>query len=95
MEVLDFNRMNELCGDKNDPTEGKTTGAYGAYIKYPATRSVLKDMASSYHKQMVMNGSIKENDKNKYMIDTLRYNKILINVEQKKREDKINKLLDD
>ena len=97
MEVIDFDRLNELQGDRNDPTEGKELNGYTAkpYIKYPATRTALKDMVQQYNRHIMERGTPQMTSKMEYIIATLRYNKILINIEQKKRDKKLKDLLDD
>jgi hypothetical protein len=83
--IIDFERVNELTTTKEDkPDEG-----YAGVYQYGVCRKIIKEYLMIYNGEMKPKGIEFES-----VIDTLVYNRILIN-KAILREDRINKILND
>ena len=86
--IIDFDRINELTQHPND--KGRTDDTY-ASITFNITKSILKSYMETYINRYSRHA---DNTKLVEIIETLRYNKILIS-KSDIRDRKINNILDD
>ncbi len=93
--VIDYDRINELTAHDNDkPSEGYA----GLFVK--VARGTIRKHIKTYD-DMVMKKSISESEivikspAIKHIINSLIYNRILINIDVEKRENVLEQLLDD
>ena len=96
MEVIDFDRLNYLCADRNDPSEGMKNEIGMPILKYQVTRTILKEMVKVYNEYMMSNKLYTPPQRKfEYILATLRFNKILVNPDKVKRNNKIKEILDE
>lgn len=90
--IIDFERINKLSTHPNDHLSEKSLD--GALFTYGITRKTIKEYLEAYHKYTIegtkRNLSDSEAKRFQMVIDTLEYNRILID----KRDHKIGEILE-
>lgn len=90
--IIDFERLNKLTAHPNDDPS-KSPGYGGPIFTYNITRKVLKEYIEIYTQYKINNTNI-TNEQYNNIVNTLKYNKILISPADI-RDKKIKYILDE
>lgn len=81
--IIDYDRVNELCvGEVLSSSYG------GSHTKHVASRNI-KNIVQRFNETIIYRAELSDEDR--YHVETLKFNKILLNT----RKEKIKKILED